>query len=100
MSKERVDRTMTAGVGILLGMAPEVILGERYDEQVKNQEKSNGVILQQVTIGKMQVNYSQLCPRSIVELGRACVASNPRDRPTAAEACNLSKRRKRRNLYN
>ncbi|KAG2787274.1 hypothetical protein PC129_g21534 [Phytophthora cactorum] len=29
--RERIDATMTAGVGTSLWMAPEVMLGERYD---------------------------------------------------------------------
>ncbi|KAJ0389125.1 hypothetical protein P43SY_010627 [Pythium insidiosum] len=33
VSRERADSTMTAGVGSSLWMAPEVMLGERYDER-------------------------------------------------------------------
>uniref|UniRef100_H3GXX8 Protein kinase domain-containing protein n=1 Tax=Phytophthora ramorum TaxID=164328 RepID=H3GXX8_PHYRM len=33
ISRERLDRTMTAGVGTSLWMAPEVMLGERYDDK-------------------------------------------------------------------
>ncbi|GMF42628.1 unnamed protein product [Phytophthora fragariaefolia] len=33
VSRERVDRTMTAGIGTLLWMAPEVMSGERYDDK-------------------------------------------------------------------
>uniref|UniRef100_H3G6F2 Protein kinase domain-containing protein n=1 Tax=Phytophthora ramorum TaxID=164328 RepID=H3G6F2_PHYRM len=31
ISRERLDRTMTAGVGTSVWMAPEVMLGEKYD---------------------------------------------------------------------
>ncbi|KAK1931057.1 putative serine/threonine-protein kinase drkA [Phytophthora citrophthora] len=115
ISKERQDQTMTAGVGTSLWMAPEVMLGKRYDvkadifsfgvvlseldlhtlpyAQVKEQVRdSNGrklpdaAILQQVAMGSLKVEFSQATPTSIVELGLACVSLNPCDRPTAAEA--------------
>ncbi|KAG1688501.1 hypothetical protein DVH05_003592 [Phytophthora capsici] len=116
ISKEtRSEQTMTAGVGTSLWMAPEVMLGERYDvkadmfsfgvvlseldlhtlpyAQAKEQVRdSNGrklpdaAILQQVAMGILKVEFSQATPAGIVELGLACVSLNPRDRPTAAEA--------------
>ncbi|KAL3669727.1 hypothetical protein V7S43_005107 [Phytophthora oleae] len=115
ISKERQDQTMTAGVGTSLWMAPEVMLGERYDvkadifsfgvvlseldlhtlpyAQAKDEVRdSNGrklpdaAILQQVVMGFLKVEFSQATPAGIVELGLACVSLNPRDRPTAAEA--------------
>lgn len=115
ISRERLDQTMTAGVGTSLWMAPEVMLGERYDvkadmfsfgvvlseldlhtlpyAQAKEQVRdSNGrrlpdaAILQQVAMGHLQVEFSKASPQSIVELGRACISVNPSDRPTAAEA--------------
>ncbi|RLN85518.1 hypothetical protein BBJ28_00026430, partial [Nothophytophthora sp. Chile5] len=33
ISRERLDQTMTAGVGTSLWMAPEVMLGEKYDDK-------------------------------------------------------------------
>ncbi|KAG2869425.1 hypothetical protein PC113_g213 [Phytophthora cactorum] len=115
ISRERLDQTMTAGVGTSLWMAPEVMLGERYDvkadlfsfgvvlseldlhtlpyAQAKDQVRdANGrklpdaAILQQVAMGIEQVEFSRTSPASIVELGRACVSLNPNNRPTAAEA--------------
>jgi serine/threonine-protein kinase TNNI3K len=115
ISRERLDQTMTAGVGTSLWMAPEVMLGERYDvkadmfsfgvvlseldlhalpySQAKEKVRdANGrhlpdaAILQQVAMGQLEAGFSSSSPASIVELGRACVALNPIDRPTAAEA--------------
>ncbi|GMG15318.1 unnamed protein product [Phytophthora fragariaefolia] len=115
ISRESLDQTMTAGVGTSLWMAPEVMLGERYDDKADvfsfgvvlseldvhtlpytqakdNNHDSNGkrlpdaVLLQQVAVGQLSVEFSELSPPSIVELGRACVSVDPRMRPTAAEA--------------
>ncbi|OWZ12061.1 TKL/DRK protein kinase [Phytophthora megakarya] len=113
ISRERIDATMTAGVGTSLWMAPEVMLGERYDDkadmfsfgvvlseldqhtlpysQAKNnshsgQRLTDTAILQMVAAGKLRVEFSQAAPESIVELGHACVSTDPKDRPTAAEA--------------
>ncbi|EGZ26971.1 hypothetical protein PHYSODRAFT_476596 [Phytophthora sojae] len=115
ISREKLDQTMTAGVGTSLWMAPEVMLGERYDDkadifsfgvvlseldlhtlpyaQAKDKNRdSNGhrfpdaLLLQQVAMGKLRVEFSEGSPRSLVEVGVACVSVDPRLRPTAAEA--------------
>ncbi|ETP48461.1 TKL protein kinase [Phytophthora nicotianae P10297] len=127
ISRERLDRTMTAGVGTSLWMAPEVMLGEHYDDKAdmfsfgvvlseldmhtlpyarakKENLDSNGremidsILLQKVALGKLQVEFSNPKPRSIGELGRACISIDPTERPSAAEALYrlqviLSKRR-------
>ena len=46
VARERVDCTMTAGVGSCLWMAPEVMIGERYDE--KADIFSFGVVLSEL----------------------------------------------------
>ncbi|ETK90631.1 TKL protein kinase [Phytophthora nicotianae CJ01A1] len=115
ISRERLDRTMTACVGTSLWMAPEVMLGERYD--VKADMFSFGVVLseldvhtmpyarvskddlgssgremasvtlfQKIALGTVQVEFSDASPRSIEELGRACMNIDPSERPSAAEA--------------
>ncbi|GMF31999.1 unnamed protein product [Phytophthora lilii] len=93
---------MTAGV---LWMTPEMMPGEKYDE--KADIFSFGVVLSEVDShalpytnsrragrtsevaalqhGKLQIEFSQTCPPSIVEIGKACVARTT-DSPTAAEA--------------
>ncbi|ETI33588.1 TKL protein kinase [Phytophthora nicotianae P1569] len=108
-SRERVDRTMTAGIGTSLWMAPEMMTGEKYDEKAdifsfgvvlseldsnalpyantgKNRQPSDLAILQLVMQGKLRVSFSETCPPGILELGMACVAVDPTARPTAAEA--------------
>ncbi|KAJ8576231.1 hypothetical protein ON010_g2988 [Phytophthora cinnamomi] len=115
ISRERLDRTMTAGVGTSLWMAPEVLLGERYDEKAdvysfgvvlseldvhtmpytrakKENLDSNGneipdsLLLSRVALGIVKVDFSDATPRALVKLGRACTSVYPTERPTAAQA--------------
>ncbi|KAE9047679.1 hypothetical protein PR003_g3497 [Phytophthora rubi] len=108
-SRERIDRTMTAGVGTSLWMAPEMMTGEKYDEKAdmfsfgvvlseldsnalpyanagKSRQGSDLVVLQLVMQGKLQVEFSESCPSIIAELGMECVTRDPAARPAAAEA--------------
>ncbi|EGZ26970.1 hypothetical protein PHYSODRAFT_415772, partial [Phytophthora sojae] len=115
ISRERLDQTMTAGVGTSLWMAPEVMMGERYDDKAdmfsfgvvlseldahalpyaqakeKNRDSDgrklpDTILLQQVAMGRLRVEFSESTPQSIVDLGLACVSVDPKMRPTAAEA--------------
>ncbi|KAE8912317.1 hypothetical protein PF005_g27985 [Phytophthora fragariae] len=115
ISRERLDRTMTAGVGTSLWMAPEVMLGERYDvkadifsfgvvlseldvhtlpyaqtkkknRETEGRELTDATLLQRVATGSIQVEFSDANLLSITELGKACVSVDPNDRPSAAEA--------------
>ncbi|GAB9475093.1 Tkl protein kinase [Globisporangium polare] len=112
VSRESSYRTMTAGVGTSLWMAPEVMMGERYDEKAdifsfgivlseldthavpyrQFQESSGGhripdtAVLQMVSLGKIRVKFSKNASAEMAELGNACVSLNPKDRPTAADA--------------
>ncbi|OWZ03944.1 TKL protein kinase [Phytophthora megakarya] len=115
ISRERLDRTMTAGVGTSLWMAPEVMLGERYDDKAdvfsfgvvlseldvhtlpyskakkesldsKGHQIPDSILLQRVALGIIKVEFSDSSPDAIVELGRACTSVYPTERPTAAEA--------------
>ncbi|KUF94410.1 hypothetical protein AM588_10004649 [Phytophthora nicotianae] len=115
ISRERLDRTMTAGVGTSLWMAPEVMLGERYDDKAdvfsfgvvlseldvhtlpyaraktenldsKGNPIPDSILLQRVALGIVKVEFSDASPEAIVDLGRACTSVYPTERPTAAEA--------------
>lgn len=112
VSRERVDRTMTAGVGTSLWMAPEVLMGEKYDDKADmfsfgvvlseldthaipyshaidnktGRKLSDTAILQRIAAGTLRVHFSKESLAEVVALGVACVATNPADRPGAAEA--------------
>ncbi|GMF29360.1 unnamed protein product [Phytophthora lilii] len=115
ISRERLDRTMTAGVGTSLWMAPEVMLGERYDDKAdmfsfgvvlseldvltlpyaktrketlisNGREVPDSILLQKVALGTIQVEFTNASARSIAELGRACVSIDPTQRSSAAES--------------
>ncbi|EGZ05702.1 hypothetical protein PHYSODRAFT_532919 [Phytophthora sojae] len=109
VSRERINETMTAGVGTSLWMAPEVMMGEKYDAKAdifsfgvvlseldthclpydnarKKTNKSDAAILQLVAAGKIHVEFSPWALQSMVNLGLACVSVDSKLRPTAAEA--------------
>ncbi|KAK1931062.1 hypothetical protein P3T76_013251 [Phytophthora citrophthora] len=46
----------------------------------------DAIILQQVAMGRLSVDFSEASPKSIVELGKACVSVDSSLRPTAAQA--------------
>ncbi|KAL3666320.1 hypothetical protein V7S43_008572 [Phytophthora oleae] len=115
VSRERVNRAMTADVGTSLWMAPEVMVGNAYDEKAdifsfgvvlselsthtlpyahakrpgSNQQLSPLVILHRVATGTLSVEFSQTDPQTMVRLGLACVSMDPDKRPTAAEAMRI-----------
>ncbi|ETN15448.1 TKL protein kinase [Phytophthora nicotianae INRA-310] len=106
VSRSYEDRTMTAGVGTGLWMAPEVMSGEAYNEKadmfsfgivlseldthnVPHAENSNVPpvrLMQSILMGEIRAQFSQAGPQAVVELGNACLSLDPADRPTAAEA--------------
>ncbi|KAJ0392240.1 hypothetical protein P43SY_003355 [Pythium insidiosum] len=109
VAREWHDLTLTAGVGSLLWMAPEVVLGEVYDE--KADVYSFGVVLSEldtnrlpfthtmggdhvpdvaishlVAAGELTVQFSSAADPQIAALGRACVNVDPSQRPSATQA--------------
>jgi serine/threonine-protein kinase TNNI3K len=112
VSRERSDATMTAGIGSSLWMAPEVMLGERYDEKsdvfsfgvvlseldthqlpyADAREEGTGrpisqtAVLQLVSLGRLSVSLtSNDTFPDLQQLVRDCVALDPTLRPAAAE---------------
>ncbi|GMF31687.1 unnamed protein product [Phytophthora lilii] len=110
VSRERVVGPMTAEVGTSLWMAPEVMIGNPYDEKadmfsfgvvlselsmhslpyshakVRSGSNRELVVLHRVAIGDLRVEFSRNDQRPMIELGLACVSMDPKKRPTAAEA--------------
>lgn len=109
-SRVREDCTMTASVGSSLWMAPEVMMGKRYDEkadlfsfgvvlseldrhklpyahavQKDDRLMSETAILQMVSTGALCVKFSDQVPSAMLSLATRCVALDPNDRPNAAE---------------
>lgn len=120
VSVEKIDCSLTSGVGTSLWTAPEVVLGKQrfsdkadvfafgvvlseldtqtlpYDEAKRGGGGDEVLIpdtklLQMVARGTLQVQFSEHnTPRELVALGKACVALDPQDRPTAAQVvCRL-----------
>ncbi|EGZ05169.1 hypothetical protein PHYSODRAFT_534637 [Phytophthora sojae] len=115
ISRERGDKTMTAGVGTSRWIAPEVMLGHKYDDKAdmfsfgvvlseldvhvlpyshakdcgdidSDHKVSEAVIMQMVALGKLRIEFSTGSLQSMADLGMACVSLDPTERPTAAEA--------------
>jgi serine/threonine-protein kinase TNNI3K len=111
VSRERADSTMTSNVGSSLWMAPEVMLGERYDEKADiysfgvivseldtqklpySDAKEPGsdrklpemALLNKVSAGHLTVTFSDGADEDMVQVGLDCVAVDPKKRPTASE---------------
>ncbi|TMW67301.1 hypothetical protein Poli38472_012417 [Pythium oligandrum] len=112
VSRERADRTMTAGVGSSLWMAPEVMKGERYDEKADvfsfgvvlaeldqhtmpyahaverggtDRRLPDTAILQLVAGDQLRVEFTDADRSEMAQLGLACVRVRANDRPRAAE---------------
>ncbi|KAL4109966.1 hypothetical protein PRIC1_001659 [Phytophthora ramorum] len=111
-SRERSDKTMTAGVGTSFWMAPEVVMGERYGEKAdvfsfgvvlseldthelpyshakENSETGRPLpdtaVLQLVLMGRLQVSFSGVGLVEMTQLAQQCLQIEPENRPTAAE---------------
>ncbi|GMF24721.1 unnamed protein product [Phytophthora fragariaefolia] len=108
-SRECQEHTMTAGVGTMLWMAPEIMMAERYTEKADvfsfgvllseldlqalpysharvdstGKKVPDAVIIQKVSSGSLKVQFSPGCLADMVELGKECVALDPSARPSA-----------------
>ncbi|KAK1934997.1 Serine/threonine-protein kinase STY17 [Phytophthora citrophthora] len=112
VAREHIDRTMTAEVGTSLWMAPEVLMGQRYDHKAdifsfgvmlaelnthampyshaRFQDGSSDrlpdtAILQLVVTGNLHADFSQGGPDVLMRLGLDCVAVDPAQRPSTPE---------------
>jgi serine/threonine protein kinase len=105
------DETMTAAVGTIRWVAPEVMAGQRYDESVDIY--SLGIILSEIDThklpfddltdesgherltdsaiaglllsGSLSSSFSESCPSEIRSLASRCTAFVPADRPTGLQ---------------
>eukprot|EP00644_Phytophthora_capsici_P010963 jgi/Phyca11/6116/fgenesh1_pm.PHYCAscaffold_9_\ len=112
-SRIRSDGSMTSNVGSSLWMAPEVMMGRRYDEKAdvfslgvvmseldthelpySHAKESNNkegrplpdtAVLQMVSMGKLRVQFSPFMDQELSHFIEQCVAVDPQERPTAAE---------------
>ncbi|KAH9137436.1 hypothetical protein LEN26_005729 [Aphanomyces euteiches] len=85
-------------------MAPEVLRGDEatiasdmysfgvllstldtHNDPYKREELDDAVILQRISFGAMRPMLSVLCPPLIHDIAQYCLASNPAERPTAAQ---------------
>ena len=106
LSKNRsYEETMTMGVGTLRWIAPEVILGEDYDESVdiyafgvvlseidtralpfaEQGKISDFTLIKEVAKGKLIPSFTSTCPAPILAIAKACLQYDPRLRPSAIE---------------
>ncbi|CAH0519274.1 unnamed protein product [Peronospora belbahrii] len=106
--------TMTGGVGTRRWMAPEVMMGKRYDTSADifsfgvvlseldshqppyanaiasittelGEKVTETALMEMVAMGRVRVDFSSSAPSLVVDLGHACVNLNPRLRPSASE---------------
>ncbi|TMW66853.1 hypothetical protein Poli38472_011969 [Pythium oligandrum] len=108
--EESTHRTMTSNVGSSLWIAPEVMMGNDYNEKADifsfgillteldshqlpyhnvktpdGRDVPDAAILHMVTMGKIQAEFSAMSRTDMVLLGRACLSLDPASRPSAPE---------------
>ncbi|OQR96340.1 protein kinase [Achlya hypogyna] len=110
ISRVRIaDETMTVGVGTVYWTAPEVLLGQKYTEQVDiysfgvvlceldthrapyadMQEVAQMAIAQRVATHQFRPPFSAKCPKLVKDLADRCMAQDPAARPCAQEIVDL-----------
>jgi tRNA A-37 threonylcarbamoyl transferase component Bud32 len=107
---ESTHNTMTTNVGSSLWIAPEVMMGNNYNEKADifsfgivlteldslqlpyynaltpdGRKMPDAAVLHLVTMGKLQAEFSSMSRKDMMLLGRACLAMDPMQRPTAGE---------------
>ncbi|KAF0720811.1 Aste57867_6 [Aphanomyces stellatus] len=115
-SRETIeDQTMTAEIGTVPWIAPEVLMGVRYS--AKADIYSFGVLMSEIDLcivpysdlkmivptagvsvamakarismmvvsGELRPSFSKGCPQAMIEIAQRCLAFNPLDRPSADE---------------
>ncbi|OWZ24209.1 Protein kinase [Phytophthora megakarya] len=114
VSRKWTVDTMTAGVGTRRWMAPEVMMGKRYNTSAdifsfgvvlseldshqppyasaiatitseSGEKVTETALMEMVAMGRVRVEFSPNAPAALVNLGHACVDLDPRARPTAGE---------------
>ncbi|CAK4116583.1 unnamed protein product [Aphanomyces euteiches] len=109
------DQTMTAEIGTVPWIAPEILMGVRYS--AKADIYSFGVLMSEIDLcivpysdlkmvvpaagvsvamakarismmvvsGELRPSFSKACPQAMIEIAQRCLAFNPLDRPCADE---------------
>ncbi|OQR97271.1 kinase [Thraustotheca clavata] len=109
-----LDATMTAEIGTIAWIAPEILKGERYRESADmysfgvllseldtgespygNAVSTNGtalpkpVIAMKVIEGELRPEFTESCPPEILKIAKRCLNNDPKQRPTAPEVGRL-----------
>ncbi|OQR84511.1 protein kinase [Achlya hypogyna] len=109
-----LDATMTAEIGTIAWIAPEILKGDRYSESADmysfgvllsevdtgespygNAVSTNGtalpkpVIAMKVIEGELRPTFSEACPPEVLALAQRCLNNDPAARPTATDAGRL-----------
>ncbi|GMF30902.1 unnamed protein product [Phytophthora fragariaefolia] len=114
VSRKWTEDTMTAGVGTRRWMAPEVMMGKRYDSSAdifsfgvvlseldshqppyasalasmtseSGEKVTETALMEMVAMGRVRVEFSPNAAAALARLGHACVDLDPKARPSAGE---------------
>ncbi|KAE8895591.1 hypothetical protein PF010_g7121 [Phytophthora fragariae] len=114
VSRQWTVDTMTAGVGTRRWMAPEVMMGKRYDTSAdifsfgvvlseldshqppyasviatitseSGDKVTETALMEMVAMGRVRIEFSSNAPTALMNLGHACVDLDPKARPSVGE---------------